>query len=56
MTDLIDRPRAPPWGARAPGAALVPPARWNAGAAARGVRLRSIPFKPEKVKAALAQI
>ena len=55
VTDLIDRPHEPPWGAGEPSAAIVPPAICNAVADALGVRLRSIPFKPEKVKAALAR-
>ena len=53
---LIDRPHEAPWGAGEPSAAIVPPALCNAIADALGVRLRSIPFKPEKVKAALQQI
>ena len=53
---LIDRPQEAPWGAGEPSAAIVPPALCNAIADALGVRLRSIPFKPEKVKAALQQI
>ena len=56
VTDMIDRPHEPPWGAGEPSAAIVPPALCNAVADALGVRLRSIPFKPEKVKAALQQI
>lgn len=56
VTNLIDRPHEPPWGAGEPSAAIVPPALCNAVADALGVRLRSIPFKPEKVKAALQQI
>jgi len=56
VMDLIDRPHEPPWGAGEPSAAIVPPALCNAVADALGVRLRSIPFKPEKVKAALQQI
>ena len=53
---LIDRPHEAPWGSGEPSAAIVPPALCNAIADALGVRLRSIPFKPEKVKAALQQI
>jgi nicotinate dehydrogenase subunit B len=56
VMDLIDRPHEPPWGAGEPSAAIVPPAICNAVADALGVRLRSIPFKPEKVKAALGSI
>ena len=53
VMDLIDRPHEPPWGAGEPSAAIVPPAICNAVADALGVRLRSIPFKPEKVLAAM---
>ena len=53
VMDLINRPHEPPWGAGEPSAAIVPPAICNAVADALGVRLRSIPFKPEKVLAAL---
>ncbi len=53
---LIDLPHEAPWGAGEPSAAIVPPALCNAVADALGVRMRSIPFKPEKVKAALQQI
>ncbi len=51
--DLIDRPDAPPWGGGEPTAAVVPSAIANAVFDATGVRLRSIPFTPDKVKAAL---
>jgi CO/xanthine dehydrogenase Mo-binding subunit len=51
--DLIDRPTMPPWGAGEPAAAVVPSAISNAVFDATGVRLRSIPYTPEKVKAAL---
>ncbi len=53
---LVDLPHEAPWGAGEPSAAIVPPALCNAVADALGVRIRSIPFKPEKVKAALQQI
>lgn len=56
VMDLIDRPHEPPWGAGEPSAAIVPAALCNAIADAIGVRLRSVPFKPDKVKAALQQI
>jgi len=49
---LIDRPNTPPWGAGEPSAAVVPSAISNAIFDAIGVRLRSVPFTPEKVKAA----
>jgi CO/xanthine dehydrogenase Mo-binding subunit len=51
--DLIDRPNEPPWGAGEPAAAVVPSAISNAIFDATGVRLRSIPYTPDKVKAAL---
>jgi CO/xanthine dehydrogenase Mo-binding subunit len=50
--DLIDRPAMPPWGAGEPAAAVVPSAISNAVFDATGVRLRSIPYTPDKVKAA----
>ena len=52
VMDLIDRPTAPPWGAGEPAAAVVPSAISNAVFDAIGVRLRSVPFTPTKVKAA----
>jgi len=51
--DLIDRPNEKPWGAGEPSAAIVPSAIANAVYDAAGIRLRSIPFTPEKVLAAL---
>ena len=51
--DLIDRPNERPWGAGEPAAAVVPSAVSNAVFDATGVRLRSIPYTPAKVKAAL---
>jgi nicotinate dehydrogenase subunit B len=51
--DLIDRPTEPPWGGGEPSAAVVPSAISNAVFDAAGVRLRSVPFTPDKVKAAL---
>ena len=51
--DLIDRPNERPWGAGEPAAAVVPSAIANAIFDATGVRMRSVPFTPEKVKAAL---
>ena len=53
IMDLIDRPAMPPWGAGEPSAAVVPSAISNAVFDATGVRLRSIPYTPEKVKAAM---
>jgi nicotinate dehydrogenase subunit B len=52
VMDLIDRPTTPPWGAGEPAAAVVPSAISNAVFDATGLRLRSIPYTPEKVKAA----
>ena len=43
----------PPWGGGEPSAAVVPSAISNAAFDAAGIRLRSVPFTPEKVKAAL---
>ena len=51
--DLIDRPTERPWGAGEPTAAVVPSAIANAIYDAVGVRVRSVPFTPEKVLAAL---
>jgi nicotinate dehydrogenase subunit B len=51
--ELIDRPREKPWGAGEPTAAVVPSAISNAVFDATGVRLRSVPFTPVKVKAAI---
>jgi nicotinate dehydrogenase subunit B len=53
VMDLIDRPNERPWGAGEPAAAVVPSAISNAVFDAIGVRLRSVPFTPDKVKAAL---
>lgn len=53
VIDLIDRPTEKPWGAGEPTAAVVPSAVSNAIFDATGARLRSVPFKREKVKAAL---
>ncbi len=53
VIDLIDRPHEVPWGAGEPTAALVPAAISNAVFNAIGVRLRSVPFTPLKVRAAI---
>ncbi|HXI33091.1 MAG TPA: molybdopterin cofactor-binding domain-containing protein [Gemmatimonadales bacterium] len=50
---LIDRPGTTAWGAGEPMACAIPAAIGNAVFDATGVRLRSVPFTPEKVKAAL---
>ena len=54
VIDLIDRPKERPWGAGEPTAAVVPSAIANAVFDAVGVRLRSVPFTPERVRAALS--
>jgi len=51
--DLISRPTEKAWGVGEPAAAVVPSAIANAVFDAVGVRLRSVPFKPAKVRAAL---
>ena len=53
VMDLIDRPKEVPWGAGEPAAAVVPAAIANAIYDATGARLRSVPFTPAKVLAAL---
>jgi len=51
--ELIDRPTEKPWGAGEPSAAVVPSAISNAVFDATGARLRSVPFTPAKVRAAI---
>ena len=51
---LIDRPTEPPLGAGEAASAPVGAALANAVFDATGVRLRTVPFTPERVKAALA--
>ena len=51
--DLIDRPTEVPWGAGEPTTSVVPSAIANAVFDATGARLRSVPFRPAKVLAAL---
>jgi CO/xanthine dehydrogenase Mo-binding subunit len=53
VIDLIERPGSPPWGAGEPAGAVVPSAISNAVFDATGVRLRSAPYTPDKVKAAM---
>jgi len=53
--DLIDRPNERPWGAGEPASAVIPNAVSNAVFNATGVRLRSAPYTPARVKAALSQ-
>ena len=52
--ELVDRPGEPAWGVGEPTAVVIPGAIANAIFDATGARVRSVPFKPEKVKAALA--
>ncbi len=52
--EMIDRPGQPIWGAGEPTACAIPAAIGNAIFDATGARLRSVPFTPERVKAALA--
>jgi CO/xanthine dehydrogenase Mo-binding subunit len=54
IVELIDRPTEVPWGAGEPACAPVPAAIGNAIYDATGARLRSVPFTPEKLQAALA--
>jgi CO/xanthine dehydrogenase Mo-binding subunit len=56
VIDLIDRPAEKPWGAGEPTGAVVPSAISNAIFDATGARVRSVPFKPEKIKAAMRSI
>ncbi len=53
VIELIDRPSEKPWGAGEPAAAVIPSAISNAVFDATGVRLRSVPYTPAKVKAAM---
>jgi nicotinate dehydrogenase subunit B len=53
VIELIDRPTEKPWGAGEPAAAVIPSAISNAVFDATGLRLRSIPYTPAKVKAAM---
>jgi len=54
-SELINRPADPPWGVGEPSAAVVPSAISNAVFDATGVRLRTVPFTPERFKATGAQ-
>ena len=53
VIEMIDRPAERPWGAGEPAAAVIPSAVSNAVFDATGVRLRSVPFTPAKMRAAL---
>jgi nicotinate dehydrogenase subunit B len=55
VMDLIDHPNEKPWGGGEPSAAVVPSAISNAVFDATGVRMRSVPYTPEKVKLALSR-
>ena len=52
---LIDRPEEPPSGAAEMAVGPLPAAISNAVFDATGVRLRRVPFTPERVKAALSR-
>jgi len=52
VMELINRPSEPPWGVGEPAAVLPPPAISNAVFDAIGVRLRSVPFTPDRLKTA----
>jgi len=53
---LIDRPDQPAWGAGEPICAVVPSALANAIFDATGARMRTAPYTPDRVKAALARL
>jgi CO/xanthine dehydrogenase Mo-binding subunit len=53
VIELIDRPSEKPWGAGEPSASVVPSAISNAVFDATGARMRSVPYTPDKMKAAL---
>ncbi|MGY3609641.1 MULTISPECIES: molybdopterin cofactor-binding domain-containing protein [unclassified Bradyrhizobium] len=53
VIELIDRPEEVPWGGGEPACAVVPSAIAGAVFEATGVRLRSVPFTPDKVLAEL---
>jgi CO/xanthine dehydrogenase Mo-binding subunit len=55
VIDLIDRPAEVPWGAGEPTTSVIPSAIANAVFDATGARVRSVPFRPATVLAALAR-
>jgi nicotinate dehydrogenase subunit B len=55
VIELIDRPNEVPWGGGEPSTAVVAAAIGNGVFDATGVRLRSVPFTPAKVKAAIGR-
>jgi CO/xanthine dehydrogenase Mo-binding subunit len=54
--ELIDRPTEKPWGGGEPSAAVIPSAISNAVFDATGVRLRTVPYTPDRVKGAKRSI
>jgi nicotinate dehydrogenase subunit B len=56
VIELIDRPEEVPWGGGEPTCAVVPSAMAGAVFEATGARLRSVPFTPAKVLAALKAV
>jgi len=56
VIDLIDRPAEKPWGGGEPCSAVIPSAISNAVFDATGVRLRTAPFTPDRVKQAMRSI
>ncbi len=54
--NLIDRPAEKPWGGGEPSSAVIPSAISNAVFDATGVRLRTAPFTPDRVKQAMRSI
>ena len=53
IVELIERPDQPAVGAGEATTSAIPAAIANAAFDATGVRLRTVPFTPERVKAAL---
>ncbi len=56
VIDLIDRPAEKPWGGGEPSSAVIPGAISNAVFDATGVRLRTVPYTPDRVKGAMRSI
>jgi CO/xanthine dehydrogenase Mo-binding subunit len=56
VIELIDRPEMAPWGVGEAAAAVVPAAIANAIHDAIGARVRSVPFTPSVVKAAMQPV
>ncbi|HEV8436813.1 MAG TPA: hypothetical protein VGT40_01840 [Methylomirabilota bacterium] len=50
--ELVSRSQDPPWGAGEPAAAVIPSVISHGVFDAIGVRLRTVPFTPKRVKAA----